>query len=152
MPSIFDGLEKLITEHGSAAILRERVALARERYDALEAEYSQLKAEHAALATELKKEREAANRLRNLASKGREQLNEDQEKILVHLSKVHGYTVAGRVSQHTGISMLKTEYHLKELRDEKYLDTPMVIRSDEPRNYKLGHRGREYLINHGLVE
>lgn len=33
---LLEGMEKLITEHGSAAILRERIALAREQYAALE--------------------------------------------------------------------------------------------------------------------
>jgi hypothetical protein len=34
--SVFDSIEKLITEHGSAAILREHLALAKSQYDALE--------------------------------------------------------------------------------------------------------------------
>lgn len=33
---LLEGMEKLITEHGSAAILRERIALARDQYAALE--------------------------------------------------------------------------------------------------------------------
>src|SRR5688500_18162519 len=33
---LLDGLEKLITEHGSAAILKERIALANDKYAALE--------------------------------------------------------------------------------------------------------------------
>jgi len=33
-----DGIEKLITEHGSAAILKERIALASDQYAALEKE------------------------------------------------------------------------------------------------------------------
>ena len=33
---IFDSIEKLITEHGSAAIIRERLALASDQYAALE--------------------------------------------------------------------------------------------------------------------
>ena len=35
--SLLDGLEKLITEHGSAAILKERITLANDKYAALEA-------------------------------------------------------------------------------------------------------------------
>lgn len=35
---IFGGIEKLITEHGSAAILRERISLAAQQYTILEKE------------------------------------------------------------------------------------------------------------------
>jgi hypothetical protein len=37
---LLDGMERLITEHGSAAILLERVALAREQYAALETKHN----------------------------------------------------------------------------------------------------------------
>ena len=37
---LLDGLEKLITEHGSASILKERIALANDKYAALEEKLS----------------------------------------------------------------------------------------------------------------
>jgi predicted RNA-binding Zn-ribbon protein involved in translation (DUF1610 family) len=40
---IFGGIEKLITEHGSAAILRERIDLAAQQYAILERENASLK-------------------------------------------------------------------------------------------------------------
>jgi len=40
---IFGGIEKLITEHGSAAILRERIGLAAQQYAILEKENASLK-------------------------------------------------------------------------------------------------------------
>jgi phage shock protein A len=40
---LLDGIEKLITEHGSAANLRERIALAREQYAALERSAAELR-------------------------------------------------------------------------------------------------------------
>lgn len=40
---IFGGIERLITEHGSAAILRERVGLAAQQYAVLEKENASLK-------------------------------------------------------------------------------------------------------------
>lgn len=47
--SIFTEIERLITEHGSAAILKERVALAREQNEALAKKVGQLEAEVAEL-------------------------------------------------------------------------------------------------------
>ncbi len=35
---LLDGIEKLINEHGSVVILKERIALAAEQYSTLEAE------------------------------------------------------------------------------------------------------------------
>ncbi len=40
--SIFDSIEKLITEHGSAAILSQQLAFARDQFDALERKVSEL--------------------------------------------------------------------------------------------------------------
>lgn len=44
-----DSIEKLITEHGSAAILKERIALANDKHAALEAEAKKLRQENEAL-------------------------------------------------------------------------------------------------------
>lgn len=49
--NIFTEIEKLINEHGSAAILKERIALAREQNEALVGEVKSLKTELAALKT-----------------------------------------------------------------------------------------------------
>lgn|SRR5574340_180333 len=46
---LLDGIEKLIVEHGSAAILKERIALANDKYAALEAENKVLRSENEAL-------------------------------------------------------------------------------------------------------
>ena len=45
--SLFGNIEKLITEHGSAAVLRERIALAQEKHEALEKKLADLKEDHA---------------------------------------------------------------------------------------------------------
>lgn len=49
MAGVFELLDKLVTEHGSAAILREHVGLLKAQYAAMEAEKDRLKAdlEHA---------------------------------------------------------------------------------------------------------
>lgn len=57
---LFDGIEKLINEHGSAAILRERIQLANDQYAALEQkaaalqmQVKQLQAENVQLSQQL---------------------------------------------------------------------------------------------------
>jgi uncharacterized protein involved in exopolysaccharide biosynthesis len=52
--SLFGNIEKLITEHGSAAVLRERITLAQEKYAALERKLADAKEEHAKELKQLK--------------------------------------------------------------------------------------------------
>lgn len=49
---LLDGIEKLITEHGSAAILRERIAFANDKYSALESENVAIKSQNEILKSE----------------------------------------------------------------------------------------------------
>ena len=49
---LLDGFEKLINEHGSAVILKERISLAIDKYAILESENTQLKAKVSILETE----------------------------------------------------------------------------------------------------
>lgn len=46
---LLDGFERLINEHGSAVILKERIELANDKYSALEAEEKSLRSENEAL-------------------------------------------------------------------------------------------------------
>jgi hypothetical protein len=55
---LLDGIERLINEHGSAAILRERIALANDKYSALESENSIIKSQNEALKLDNKKLKE----------------------------------------------------------------------------------------------
>ncbi|RTL58176.1 MAG: hypothetical protein EKK46_00295 [Rhodocyclaceae bacterium] len=50
--SLISEIERLITEHGSAQTLKERVALWQDKYSALEQENAALKQENAALKQE----------------------------------------------------------------------------------------------------
>ena len=60
--SIFGDIERLINEHGSAAILRERLNLAKEKYEALEKQIVELETKNAELQSnceECEKQRKA---------------------------------------------------------------------------------------------
>lgn len=56
-------IDKLINEHGSSNILRDRLELVKEEYQRLESKCSELQSENGALSTELEQERERANQL-----------------------------------------------------------------------------------------
>lgn len=52
---LFEGLEKLINEHGSSTILKERIALANDKFSALETEMQKAMSEKDSLASEVDK-------------------------------------------------------------------------------------------------
>lgn len=57
---LFDLFEKLINEHGSATVLRERLDLIKAQYAAMERENQNLQAQNAALKAELQQLQAAA--------------------------------------------------------------------------------------------
>ena len=52
---LLEGLEKLINEHGSATILKERIALANDKFSILETEMQKTKSKNDALTSEVAK-------------------------------------------------------------------------------------------------
>ena len=67
---LLDGLEKLINEHGSAAILKERIALAEDQHSAIEKKVIELQSEN--------------ERLRLYLEKAQVQIQQLQERINSH--------------------------------------------------------------------
>ena len=54
--SIFDGIEKLITEHGSAGVLTQQLAFARQQFSHLEKQVSDLQLESGRLKAQFERE------------------------------------------------------------------------------------------------
>jgi len=89
---LLDGIEKLINEHGSAAILRERIALANDKYSALESENVVLCSENEALKLDNAKlqeqRRTLENKLNTFVLKTHDKiLSKEQINILLLLKK-----------------------------------------------------------------
>lgn len=76
-----DGLEKLINEHGSAVILKERIALANDKYAVLEAENKVLRSENDVLKLNV-------NELRQVIQRS----NDEHEKEKLHNKTLQNYT------------------------------------------------------------
>ena len=55
--NIFDGIEKVITEHGSAAILGQQLAFAKDRYSQLEQQVSELQKQVGRIESQLEREK-----------------------------------------------------------------------------------------------
>jgi septal ring factor EnvC (AmiA/AmiB activator) len=154
---IFSEIEKLITEHGSAAILKERIALAEDQYAALERKLSD--AEARLQKTEAERERlglengKLAEKVQNLeeqllARRG-QRLEEEREKLLIALSS-RPEALAPHLAQSLGISEQRVTFHLEELAKARLISAARFYTS-RPTIWRIAQDGRAYLASHGLL-
>lgn len=107
---LFDGIEKLINEHGSATILKERIALANDKYAALERKLSdaesrinQLEAEKQGIEFDYYKLKDRVQNLeQQIVERHGQRMEDVREKLLVirflHCDSLHNHVF------HTGES------------------------------------------------
>ena len=146
---IFDGLEKLINEHGSAVILKERIALANDKYAALETENKILRAEKDALRLNLEKAETELQNLKKLTDKSHsERLEEIKENLLELLGK-HPDVTDEQLSKGMGINIQLVKFHLTELEKKKFVHGSYSVMDET--EWSLAHEGRGYLVRHGLL-
>lgn len=93
---LLDGFEKLINEHGSAAILKERIALANDKYSFLEEKNTLLKRENEAIKKE-KENHEYENQALQLNLQNAEQKIRQLEE---QISKIYNSNPDGYVCDH----------------------------------------------------
>ena len=155
---LLDSIEKLITEHGSAAILRERIALANDKHAALEKRAASLESENVALKSQLQSAKSVAVCLRNeLAKLGQKEqpagptvrLEDMRERILVLLSASEGLAEQ-QVAQAVGVGQQVARFHLQELQAAGMVrGLPRVGQSST--EWRLNPTGTQYLVVTGLV-
>lgn len=159
---LLDQIEKLINEHGSAPILKERIALANDKYAALEKKVTVLETKVLVLETEntkLQKEKErldlnlrqAEVKIRDLekqfSDSHSQHLDETAVQILTLIAQPDCDTET--LIEQSGLHPQELEYLLNELAQQKYLDRGFTPR-DEP-YYTLKQKGRKFLIEHHLL-
>lgn len=146
---LLDGLEKLINEHGSAVILKERIELANDKYAALESKVSNLEAENKTLRLDLEKAQDEIQNLKKLTEKAHiDRLDEIKEKILQFLIQ-HDEVNSHQISQALGASEQVITFHLDELEISNFVSPSYIINS--PVLWSIAHEGRRYLIINGLL-
>jgi Fic family protein len=162
---LFDGIEKLITEHGSAAILKERIALVQDQYAALEKKLadSELRAkefESEKLRFELEnfKMKEKIKGLEEQLSKIRDtnSLEEVRERILLLVSQ-HENITSAQAAGAVGVGEQLATFHLTELEKMKFIQSSHIAGSDWAREksrteWYVMQPGRSYLVNHSLIK
>lgn len=158
-------IEKLINEHGSAVILRERLLLAADEFNALDRKttelalkVSQLEAENKALRFELQQRAAQMHALEVAAEK--KQANQGKPRpgpevqIMMLLTNGQELTVT-EIAERMGIGRDLAEVHLLSLYDDdmanrrQYSNYGVVPK--KPDRWYLFPNGKKYLAQHGLI-
>lgn len=157
---LLDGFEKLINEHGSAVILKERIALANDKFAALEQKLSEceaakikLNAENEALRLnneECKKQRRALEE--KLSQRLGERLEKTEESVLVILSNHDGLSDQ-KICEIAVLEKKRCTYYLHELKAKKLAEaTPCIDENDYMvDSWHITQEGRRYLVSNGLL-
>ncbi len=159
---LLDSIEKLITEHGSAAILRERIALANDKHAALEKKAATLETENTALKVQVQAGQSENERLRAAIAALKEKsateapsggqssrLEEVREKILVLLAARDGIADQ-QIAQALGIGPQVAAFHLQELQSASMVRCTLRV-GQRFTPWHVSHEGRRYLVSNGLV-
>lgn len=153
---LLDGIEKLINEHGSAVILKERIALANDQYAALEKKLqasthreSELESENMALRQDLERANTELEHLKSAMEEGQgARLDEIKEKILVLIADQEIYTQ--NIMQELGVGEQVAVFHLEELEEAGLIGRSISMMGEEFPWY-LQQEARRYLVSHSLI-
>ena len=141
--NIFDGLEKLINEHGSATILKERLQLAKERHEALERKCAGLEKEN----------EELRNKIAAIPSESsRIELAPDETAVLCFFAQNNGKWFSNpEVMRQTGLSSLRADFAVERLDELRFLRSPGITFSDHDLKHTIDQAGREYVLKNNLM-
>ena len=152
-----DGIEKLINEHGSAVILKERITLANDKYSALEDKLSEVEAKLNAVEAEknefelnnFKLKERVVNLESQLAESDSQNLEEIKEKILIFLADAPESTTP-QLSHQLDIGSEVAAFHVEAMAEKELVYASYSAISDT--EYSLAQEGRGYLIERGLIK
>ena len=155
-------IEKLITEHGSAAILRERIALANDKHAALESKVIDFESQVTNLMGKIVNLESEINILRldkkELESKINQltkpighiaRLEEVKEKILVAIANFEDITEPDLMYR-LSMTSITVEFHLEELKAASFV-RPVLRVGQQHTPWRLNHEGKKYLLQYGLA-
>ncbi|WP_146405347.1 hypothetical protein [Allorhodopirellula heiligendammensis] len=148
-------LEKLINEHGSAAIRGDQIALLRDQLIATTKRRSELEAENTNLHEETKV---LSQRIEDLETRLKEldhlTFSEDHIRILEFLS-THNLAIDTDIANSTDLPILTVQHHIDELRENKCVSgdscqhvADMAAGRRTPTRWSVEPRGRSVLFEH----
>ena len=149
-------LEKLINEHGSAKILKERLGLKDDQIKLIQDEFSALKSENLDLKTDnenlkisLEQAKQETNRLKEIIESSAEpestnELSEIEANILQHLFKTNTDFRIEQIAQFINKEPNVAKYHMNNLHDKNFLYSSMRVGA--PTTYKINNEGIKFVV------
>jgi len=147
--------EKLINEHGSSTILRERLELFSDKYailedklEALSQKNSALEAENQSLRAQLEQAQNELEQLRNAIAANSSkscQIDEDKQNILKILFEANTHATISQLASHLKINESVIQYHIDALKEGGLIDFG-PLRINSPITYAISKEGRRYVV------
>lgn len=146
-------LEKLINEHGSSTILKERLELFSDKYEMLEQKNTNLEERNSFLESQLEAANKEIEKLKeeltlNQNTDEPSSLHENEIKILKHLLDTNSDFTANQLASFLNIPVGNTEYHLDKLLEAEYIYNHLSMMTDT--TYSISSEGRSYVIESGI--
>ena len=146
-------LEQLITEHGSAKILRERLELAKDQYTDLEKKVSTLQSENESLCKQLdlcQKENQSLKKLVEKQPGKTSDFDETTHRILkIFFDRSEDISV-DLIVDLTGFDRGIVQYHLDLLRDSHFILPTRMGTMFSPPLYGITSNGRKYIVKNKI--
>lgn len=158
--ALSEQLQKLINEHGSAAILRDHLALFKDKVVLLEQKAASLESENVILKAKLDNSESDFNKSQKdneeLRSKIQQYeqpshgvlLEEVKVNILLFMAK-HEEVYAQHVASALKIGLQTAQFHLEELQETNLVSSSYC--TDEETPWYLAQGGRKYLVRNNLI-
>ena len=151
-------IEKLINEHGSAVILKERIELLKDQYAALEQRLAasetakaELLSQKQAIELDYYKLKDRVTTLEaQLVERHGQRLDAVRESILSALVAFNSHISIGKVAELTQIGEQLALYHLTEMEKGKLVHGSYTV-DGRPPTWAIAQGGRGYLVQHGLL-
>lgn len=155
--NIFGDIERLITEHGSAGILRERLELAKEEYSALEKKVTQLQSDNDSLRVQLQQSQQQIEELKKSlpsASDKPSDFDDTTHKILKTFFNRSDNISVDEAAGYVGIDRAIAKYHFDLLMEADFImQTRMACEgwaASSPPMYGITAKGRKYVVKNKI--
>lgn len=141
--------EKLINEHGSSVILRERLELYSDKYSMLEEKNKHLQTKINDLESKLSEATSEVNRLTKIINaneqpKGALKLSEKETQIINYMFENNSEYRIEQLAKIIGTDVNTAKYHINGLNENKLVH--MILTMSSPAKYKINDKGIKYVV------
>ncbi len=145
---MLDMFEKLINEHGSSVILKERIELISDKYALLEETNAHLKSKVETLENSLSVATNEIAELKELLtayqSKDDTELGENELLILNQLFDNNNEIQIGQLANVINSDISTTKYHVNNLVENDFIKRVPILNS--PETYRINKNGIKYIV------